>query len=180
MKDLLTLFTVFFRISLFTFGGGYTMLPLLEKEICEDLNWADKSEIIDYFAVSQCVPGVIAINVASFIGYKRKGLAGAVAAAVGVASPAFIAIVLIAALFTNFSDNAVVRHAFSGIRVAVCALLAKAVADFYKAGVRDLFGLFLFLASLVLSVFFSVSPVIPVLAAGLAGVLYKTVRRANK
>ena len=119
MPLLLDLFCAFFRIGLFTFGGGYAMLPLLQREIVEKKKWATEEEMLDYFAVGQCTPGVIAVNTATFVGFKEKKLSGAIFATLGIVSPSLVIITVIAALLSNFAHIAAVQNAFAGIRVAV-------------------------------------------------------------
>ncbi len=180
MKELAILFTIFVRVGLFTFGGGYAMLPLMQKELCLKRSWATEEEIIYYYAVGQCTPGVMAVNVAAFIGHKRKGVSGACAAVLGLILPSLVIIPLIAALIKNFSELEVVRHAFAGIRVAVCALLIDAIIRFFKGGDNDAFGIALFGIALACSLFLNATPVVLVIASGIAGVIYKTVRRSRK
>ena len=135
MKKLRTFFMAFFRIGLFTFGGGYAILPMLEREIVEKYGWATREELLDYFAIGQCTPGVIAVNTATLVGYKMRGVWGAIAATAGVVTPSLIIITIIAAVLSNFADTPAVIHAFAGIRVAVSALLASAVYKLFKSNV---------------------------------------------
>ena len=127
-KSLGTLFFTFFKIGLFTFGGGYAMLPLLQREIVEKKKWATEEEMLDYFAVGQCTPGVIAVNTATFVGFKEKKLSGAVFATLGIVSPSLVIITIIAALLSNFAHIAAVQNAFAGIRVALGNAWATLVA----------------------------------------------------
>lgn len=173
MKDLFKLFFSFFRIGAFTFGGGYAMLPMLEREVVTKNKWATLDEIMDYFAIGQCTPGIIAVNTATFIGYKQRGIVGGIVATLGVVFPSVIIISLIATILTGFSDNPIVKHAFSGIGVAVCAILLQAILRLAKGGVKDIFTLILALCSLFLSLLLKLSPIIIVILAGTAGILYK-------
>ena len=125
LHDLLTLYTLFFRMGAVTFGGGYAMLPILRREIIQNRGWMDEETIMDYYALSQGLPGIIAINVSVFIGYKRRGVPGAVASALGMVSPCIIIISIIAAFLSNFQDNVYVQHALAGI--SVCVALPSAV-----------------------------------------------------
>ena len=174
MKDLIKLFFSFFRIGAFTFGGGYAMLPMLEKEVVEKHKWATMDEIMDYFAIGQCTPGIIAVNTATFVGYKQKGISGGIFATLGVVTPSVIIISLIATILHGISDNIIVRHAFAGIGVAVCAILLQAIIKLAKSGVKDLFTLILAFVSLALSLFLKVSPIIIVVITGAAGIVYKS------
>jgi chromate transporter len=117
MKELLELVWTFAYIGAFTFGGGYAMLPMLKREIVEKKHWATIDEIMDYFAIGQCTPGIIAVNTATFIGYKRKGVAGGIFATLGLVLPSLVIISVIAAGLENFAHIAAVQHAFAGIRV---------------------------------------------------------------
>ena len=168
---LLSLFLSFAKVGVMTFGGGYAMIPILEREIVENHKWASSEELMDYYAVGQCTPGVIAVNTATFIGYKVAGLAGGVAATLGVVFPSVVIICLIAGILTNFADIPAVKSAFAAIRVCVCVLIFNAVVKLWKGAVKDKAGLVLFLIVFVLSLFFDISPVIFVLFCALAGLV---------
>ena len=127
MKELLELYWTFVRIGMVTFGGGYAMLPILERELVDKRHWTTMDELRDYFSIGQCTPGIIAMNVSTFIGEKRKGVKGAVAAWVGFLTGPVILILLIAMFISNFAHLEVVQHAFAGIRVCVCVLILQAV-----------------------------------------------------
>ena len=170
MKELLELFLAFARIGGLTFGGGYSMLPMLQRETVERKEWVTEAELMDYFAVGQCLPGVIAINTAVFIGRKVKGIAGAVAASLGVVSPSIIIIIVIASLIQNFSDLPVVQYAFSGIRVGVCVLIFTSVMKLFKKAIVDKFTFALFSVVLLLAIFTDISPVLFVIVAGILGI----------
>lgn len=171
MKLLWKLFGKFFRIGLFTFGGGYAMLPFIQKEIVEKEDWATEEEIMDYFAVGQCTPGVIAVNTATFIGYKIKGVLGGIVATLGVISPSIIIISIIAHFLKQFAEYEAVQHAFNGIRVAVAVLILNAVIKFWKAGIKNAVGFVIFLAAFFLSVIFDFSSVYTVIASLLIGIV---------
>ncbi len=172
MKELLYLFWVFCRIGVCTFGGGYAMLPIIQRELVESRDWLTDEEISDYYAIGQMTPGVIAVNVATFVGMKRKGVRGAIATTLGVVTPSVIIITVIAAVLMNFMDNAYVRHAFAGIRVAVLGLMLKTIVTLIKKGVKDWFTFLIFLAT-VSTIFMPVSPAIIVFAAAILGILFK-------
>lgn len=179
MKDLWELYWAYLKIGCVNFGGGYAMLPLLERELVTKKGWTTMEELRDYFAIGQCTPGVIALNVSTFIGSKRKGVAGAIAAALGFLTCPIALIILIAAFLTNFADLPVVQHAFAGIRVCVCVLIVQAVLRLWKSSVVDVFTFVLYaviLALNALGTFTSVLPVkIPaavlVILAGAAGLV---------
>lgn len=173
MKQLLELFLTFAKIGGFTFGGGIAMLPMLQKEIVEKKNWATQEELMDYYAIGQCTPGIIAINTATFVGYKQKGTIGGITATLGMAFPSVVIITIIAALVANFQELPVVQWAFGGIRAAVVALILSSVIKLMKKSVIDLPTALIFLAVAVLSTVTSVSPVVFVLIAGGIGIVLK-------
>ena len=168
---LLSLFLSFARVGVMTFGGGYAMIPILEREIVEKQGWASSEELMDYYAVGQCTPGVIAVNTATFIGYKTAGVPGGIAATLGVVFPSVIIITLIAGILTNFAEIPAVKSAFAAIRVCVCVLIFNAVMKLWKGAVKDRAALVLFLLVFGLSLFFDISPVVFVILCGAAGIL---------
>jgi chromate transporter len=171
MKEYLDLFLTFMKIGGITFGGGYAMLPLLERELVTRKGWATSEEVVDYFALGQITPGIISVNVATFIGYKRKGIAGGILTTLGLVTPSLVIVLTIAVFLTNFADIPQVQHAFAGIRVAVGALILDAVIKLLKGAIKDWKGIIICAAALILSLVLKASPVILVLAAGLAGFL---------
>lgn len=173
LKELLTLFLTFAKVGVMTFGGGYAMLPILQREVVENKGWATDEELTDYFAIGQCTPGVIAVNTATFIGQKHRGILGGIMATLGVVFPSLVIIAALAGVITTFSHLAWVQHAFAGIRVCVCVLIFNAVLKLWKGAVKDVWGLVIFLVILALSVFTKLSPIIYVLAAAVAGLLIK-------
>lgn len=173
MQEYLELFITFAKIGVMTFGGGYAMLPILEREVCQNKNWAKPEELMDYYAIGQCTPGVIAVNTATFIGKKRKGIAGSIAATLGIVFPSLIIITLIAAVVSNFAELAVVQNAFSGIRVCVCVLIFNAVIKLWKAAVIDRPTTAIFLAVFLGSVFLDLSPVVYVILSVCAGLFLR-------
>ena len=181
MPLLLDLFCTFFRIGLFTFGGGYAMLPLLQREIVEKKKWATEEELLDYFAVGQCTPGIIAVNTATFVGFKEKKLSGAIFATLGVVAPSLVIITVIAALLSNFAHIAAVQNAFAGIRVAVCVLILNSIVKLWKKSVVDKLTLGVFLAVFLGSVLLShVSPVVFIVAAAVLGIVVRVWLRTGK
>ena len=181
MPLLLDLFCAFFRIGLFTFGGGYAMLPLLQREIVEKKHWATEEELLDYFAVGQCTPGIIAVNTATFVGFKEKKLSGAIFATLGVVSPSLVIITVIAALLSNFAHIAAVQNAFAGIRVAVCVLILNSIVKLWKKSVVDKLTLGVFIAVFLGSALLShVSPVVFIVAAAVLGIVVRVWLRTGK
>ncbi len=177
MKELLRLFLVFAKIGGFTFGGGYAMLPILQREIVDKRQWSTQEELMDYFAIGQCTPGIIAVNTATFIGYKRKGVFGGIFATLGVVAPSVIIITVIAAFIRNFQHIEMVQWAFEGIRAAVVALILSAVIKLGKKSLVDAATVAIFLIVAVLSAVTDLSPAIFVVAAGLCGLLLKGGKR---
>ena len=162
-----------------TFGGGYAMLPIIQRDIVEKRGWATKEEIADYYAIGQCTPGIIAINTATFVGYKQKGVAGGIVATLGFVTPALFIITIIAALLSNFAHLPIVQNAFAGIRVCVCILILNAVINLWKNSVTDAPSLIIFLAVAALSILFSTSPAIMVVTAGIAGIIINTIKHSK-
>lgn len=175
MKELLKLFYTFCRIGGLTFGGGYAMLPMIQKEIVEKNKWATEEEVIDYYAVGQCTPGVIAVNTATFIGYKTKGILGGIVATLGVVFPSLVIIMIIAAFLQNFAEFIVVKHAFSGIRVAVVALILTSIIKLWKGSVKNYLGIMLALGSFILGALLKISPIYIVILAAIIGILTKKI-----
>lgn len=170
MKKYIDLFLVFAKIGVMTFGGGYAMLPMLERELIDNRGWTTNEELMDYFAVAQCTPGVIAVNTATFIGYKLYGNLGGIVATLGVVFPSLVIITTIAGVLTNFADIPAVKHAFAGVRVCVCVLIFNAVVKLWKGAIKDKTALVLFVVIFLLSVFLDVSPVVYVTACAAAGI----------
>ena len=180
LKQLWKLYVAFFKIGLFTFGGGYAMLPMIEKEVVEKHKWATLEEIMDYFAIGQCTPGVIAVNTATFIGYFPKGIPGSLAATLGVITPSILIITVIAAFIQGYSDAAVVQHAFSGITAAVAVLIMNAVIKLWKSGVKGVFGMLVFAAALIADVILDVPTVFIVISAVVLGTGMEIFRKISK
>ncbi len=179
LSQLIELFFVFAFIGGTTFGGGYAMLPILQREIVEKRKWATDEELMDYYAIGQCTPGIIAVNTATFIGYKQFGIPGGILATLGVVSPSIVIITIIAAFLKNFADLAVVKHAFAGIRAVVCILILDSVLKLGKKSIKDTFCWIIFLVILGLSLFTDLSPIWLVLLAGAAGYIFKPMADAK-
>ena len=173
MKQLWQLFLAFARVGVMTFGGGYAMIPILEREIVDRQGWASSEELMDYYAVGQCTPGVIAVNTATFIGYKVAGSLGGVVATLGVVFPSLVIITVIAAFLTNFANLPVVKDAFAGIRVAVCILIFQAVRRLAAKAVVDKITLTVFLIVMAINMLTDISPAWLVVTAGAVGILTK-------
>ena len=172
MKLLWDLYRAFFTIGGLTFGGGYAMLPMLEREIVNKHKWSTNEELLNYFAIGQCTPGIIAVNTATFVGYKLRGIAGGVAATLGVISPSIVIIVLIAMLLENFMDILWVQHAFAGIRVAVCALIVSSVIKLAKSNLKKWWHIALAAVGFVVVALLGLSPVWVVIACAVLSFIF--------
>lgn len=173
MKLLLKLFAVFAKVGVMTFGGGYAMIPILQREVVEKQKWASEEELMDYFAIGQCTPGIIAVNTATFIGQKNKGVLGGIFATLGLVFPSLVIISLLAGVIEAFSHIVWVQHAFGGIRICVCVLIVNAVIKLFKKAVIDKFSFAVFLAVALAAFFTDLSPVIFVLVAAVLGIVIK-------
>ncbi len=180
--ELLKMFLTFAKVGVMTFGGGYAMLPILQREIVEKNGWATDAELADYFAIGQCTPGVIAVNTATFIGQKKAGIIGGIVTTLGVVFPSIVIITALAGVITAFSHLAIVQNAFAGIRVCVCVLILNSVLKLAKPALVDVCTVIIFIVVLAASLFLDLSPVVFVLSAGLMGVILKVIaaRRADK
>lgn len=173
LKQLGGLFITFAVVGVTTFGGGYAMLPALQREVVEKRRWATDEEVMDWYAIGQCTPGVIAVNTATFVGQKQADVLGGIFATLGVVFPSLVIITIIAAFIQNFAHLPAVQSAFAGIRVCVCVLILNAVVKLWKKSVVDWKTLLIFIAVFACSVFLDVSPVVYVIAAALAGIVVK-------
>lgn len=180
MKELWALFSAFARIGGFTFGGGYAMLPMLQKEVVEKYKWVTEDEVLDYYAIGQCTPGIIMVNTATFVGYKQRGIPGAIAATVGAVFPSVCIVMFIAAVLNNFAELAVVQHAFAGIRVVVSVLIINAVRGLRKKSIVDKCCVVIAAAAFLASVWLEVSPAVIVVLAAIAGIIISRGRRAKQ
>ena len=178
--SLLEIFKIFFIIGAQLLGGGYVILPLLRKYIVEQRKWISEEELIDYFALSQCIPGIIAGNIAVFVGYKTRKLLGAFASIFGLILPSFIAIIVLANILHNATSNKYVQDAFWGIRVSVIVLVFLTIKDMWKKSINTKFTSLLFLIILPLLLFLPISPTVIIIFSAIIAILYcKIVRRNN-
>jgi chromate transporter len=159
-KQMLELFLTFAKVGVMTFGGGYAMLPILQREVVENKGWATEEELSDYFAIGQCTPGVIAVNTATFIGRKKDGIPGAIVATLGVVFPSMVIISLLAGVITQFSELSWVKDAFAGIRVCVCVLIFNSVVKLVKKSVIDPWTAGVFALVAAGAIFLGWSPVV--------------------
>ena len=175
MPILLDLFLTFAKVGVMTFGGGYAMLPILQREVVENKGWATEEELMDYYAIGQCTPGVIAVNTATFIGKKNKGNLGGLFATLGVVFPSVVIISLLATVIEAFSHILWVQHAFGGIRICVCVLIFNSVVKLYKKAVVDKATFLIFLVVTLGAFLTKLSTVVFVIFAAVSGIILKTV-----
>lgn len=168
---LVDLYLTFAKIGLFTFGGGYAMLPLLEREVVDNKKWASREEILDYYAIGQSTPGIIAVNTATFCGYSQAGNLGGIIASLGFITPSIIIILIIANFLQAFSHITWIQHAFAGIRVGVSALVFYSVLKMVKKNAKTPLKFAIFLLTFVVIGFLQISPVIIVISVGVLGIL---------
>lgn len=171
LKNALTLFLTFLKIGAFTFGGGYAMIPIIEKEIVDKHHWINSEDILDIFAISESTPGPIAINSATFIGYKIAGVFGSFCATFGVVLPSFVIISVISLVLREFSDIKAVQYAFNGIRAGVLALIIKALVSMYKKVPKGLFSYILMGASFVIAAFTDINVIFVIIGCAVAGLV---------
>lgn len=167
------LYVSFFKIGGLTFGGGLAMLPMLQCEIVTARNWCTEEEILDMYAIGQCTPGIIAVNTATYVGYKQAGFWGGLFATLGVISPSIIIICLVATVLKNVLHYPAVIHALSGIRIAVCALMLNTVVTMAKKGIVDKLGGFLFAGGFILACFSPIPTAVIIVLSGIIGVIAK-------
>lgn len=188
MKTLINMFITFFKIGAFTFGGGYAMIPLIEREVVDKNHWIDKDEFIDIIAISQSFPGALAINSCTFIGYKINGVLGAILGLLGVALPSFIIIVIIAMAFSKFRNLYVIELIFKGINAAVPLLILVGVNSLAKVLDKTAVNIIIVIVTVILSVFMNVNPVYLIFIAAVYGIYinrnhhidnYKNTREEN-
>ena len=178
--SLFEIYKIFCLIGFQLLGGGYVILPLLQKYIVEERKWLTEEELIDYFAVSQCLPGIIANNIAIFSGYKARKTLGAIMATLGIITPCFICILLLATLLTSVVDNKLVQDAFWGIRIAVIVLILVTIKDMWKKSVNSIFTYSLYILILAGFIFLPISPSVIIILSALFALLYtKTIGGKN-
>lgn len=167
---LFEIYLTFFKIGIVTFGGGLAMLPILERELAVKKKWVDSNELIDYFAIGQSTPGIIAVNVATFCGHKLCGIPGGIIATLGIVSPSVIIISAVAKLIDSINQYTWIQKALAGINAAVAANLTYACVNFMRKTVKNIAGIFLFLVSFVCVFFFNVPAVVIIFSAAFLGI----------
>lgn len=171
MKEYLELFFTFFRIGGLTFGGGLTMLPMLEHELVNKNKWITSDELLDCYAIGQCTPGIIAVNTATFVGYKRKGILGGIFATLGMVAPSVVIITAVAAFLKNYMDNVWFQHALMGIRGVVCALMVNTVINLAKKSLVDISSYIICGIVLILAILTGIPTIVLVLLSAAAGII---------
>lgn len=180
MREYLDMFLTFFKMGAFTFGGGYAMLPMIEREIIKKKKWATEDEVMDYYAIGQCTPGIIAVNTATFIGYFKKGIPGGIICTLGFVTPSVIIITLIASLLNNFAEIESVQNALGGIRIAVCVLMTASILKLFKNSIKDKLTLLIFMSAFLLSYFTNISTMILVILFGILGLALTNIKNRGK
>lgn len=177
--SLFEIFKIFFIIGTQLLGGGYVILPLLKKHIADERHWMSEEELVDFFALSQCIPGIIAGNISMFAGYKVRGCLGAIAAITGIIAPSFLSIIILANILINVLDNVIVQNAFWGIRIAVVILIIMTIRDMWAKSVNSRFTYLLYSFILLLLLILPVSPTLVIILSALISFLYGKIRGNN-
>lgn len=171
IRKLGELYVSFFKIGGLTFGGGLAMLPMLQREVVTDRGWCKEEELLDIYAIGQCTPGIIAVNTATYVGYKQAGFIGGVFGTLGLITPSLIIICLIASILQNFISLPTVVHALAGIRIVVCALMLNTVVTMAKKGIVDKLGAVLFTGGFILACFTPLPTALIIVLAGVIGII---------
>lgn len=177
--SLFEIYRIFFLIGIQLLGGGYVILPLLKKHIVEERNWMSEEELIDFFAMSQCIPGIIAGNISMCAGYKARKTIGAIVALSGLITPSFISIIILANILTNIVNIPIVQNAFWGIRISVIILILITVKDMWEKSVNSKFTYFLFFLILFALMVLPVSPTIIIIVSAILALLHSKVKGDN-
>lgn len=180
MKEYFELYWAFFRIGGLTFGGGLSMLPMLKYELVEKKKWVSEEQLLDCYAVGQCTPGIIAVNTATYVGYLKKGLAGAIWGTAGMISPSILIITTLCLFLNNFMDNVWVQHALMGIKGVVCALMLNTVISLAKKSLVSPLCVVIGIVATILAMFTDVPTVLIVVAAAIVGVIYEKIKGGAK
>lgn len=171
LRNLYSLFCILFKIGFFSVGGGYVMLPLLRRELVERRDWITDEELVNYYAIGQSTPGIIAINTATFIGFKRAGIIGSCVATFAMVLPSLIIIIIIAAFFSRFQGNPIVSSALCGVRIVVSLILVFTVFSLIRKTVKDWLSIVITSIAFIVIVVFRVSPILVVLSSAVVGLL---------
>lgn len=171
----LDLFSTFFKIGLFTFGGGYAMISLMQREVVENKKWITSEDMSDMITISESSPGPVSVNVATFVGYKVAGVFGALCSTLGVVVPSFLIIVLLSGVIDVLQDNQIFQNAFFGIRAAVIALILKTFISMYKECPKDIFSYLIMILTLICVLFLDVNPIYLIICSAILGIIYSFV-----
>lgn len=177
---ILQLFLTFLKIGAFTFGGGYAMIPLIQKEVTDKKKWLTEDDILEVVAIAETTPGPIAINAATFVGYRVSGVLGSVVSTLGVVLPSFAIISFIAFVLNQYMDYPVVQNAFWGIRIAVLALIVKAFISLTKKCPRNVISYLVAILSFCAVAFFDINVMIIIIISAIAGIVYQSIERSRK
>ena len=180
MKEYFELYWAFFRIGGLTFGGGLSMLPMLKYELVEKKKWVSEEQLLDCYAVGQCTPGIIAVNTATYVGYLKKGLAGAIWGTAGMITPSILMITTLCLFLNNFMDNVWVQHALMGIKGVVCALMLNTVISLAKKSLISPLCVIIGIVALIFAMFSDIPTVLIVVVAAIAGIFYEKVKGGAK
>ena len=180
MKEYLELYWAFFRIGGLTFGGGLSMLPMLKYELVEKKKWVSEEQLLDCYAVGQCTPGIIAVNTATYVGYLKKGLSGAIWGTAGMISPSILLITTLCLFLNNFMDNVWVQHALMGIKGVVCALMLNTVISLAKKSLVSPLCVVIGIVATILAMFTDVPTVLIVVVAAIVGIIYEKIKGGAK
>lgn len=180
LKQFLELYFAFVKIGAFTFGGGLAMMPIMQRELIEKRGWVSEEELVDYFAIGQSTPGIIAVNVATFIGYKKLGWLGGVIGTLGVVTPSWVIIMLLAGAISSVDKYPLAQRALRGINVAVAALLTSVIVKFTKKTIKNFWNALFMLAAFILIYFFKVQSVFIILASLVTGCLLTLYRQKKQ
>ena len=180
MRELWELYTAFFRIGILTFGGGLTMLPLLKYELVEKRNWITEDTLLDCYAIGQCTPGIIAVNTATFVGYKRRGTVGGIVATLGMATPSVLIITVVAMFLRAIIGHPITQHALMGIRGGVCALMLNTVYTLAKNSLTQPACVCICAGAFAAAFFTKIPTVLIIVLAAVAGVLLDRIKGGAK
>ena len=171
MKLYLEIFITFLKLGAFSFGGGYAMIPLIEREVCQNKKWIEHDKLYDVFAISEALPGAIALNASAFVGYTIAGVPGAIAAIFGNLVPSVIIVWTLIASFVHFKDSAHVQNAFNGIRPTIIALITFAAYKIAKSGIKDKITPFIFIAAFIACIVYHIPPIPVIVSAAVIGIV---------
>jgi chromate transporter len=173
---LLEIFSIFFKVGAFTFGGGFAMIPIIQQEIVSKKNWIKDEDFIDIISIAQSSPGPIAVNISTYVGYKIKGFTGAVVATLGTVMPSFIIILFIAMFFYQFNDNIIIQKIFSGIRPAVVALILSAIYSLVRKSHFNYLHLLIALATALIIAFTDVNPIYMIIIGIIISITFNKIK----